>query len=107
MPLNPGTKLGPYVVDAALGAGGMGEVYRAKDARLDRTVAIKVLPSANAGDPEFRARFEREARAARRRAGKVIVSGTNPEGVAPHLERIPSGWEIRRMYWRPHYGAPH
>jgi serine/threonine-protein kinase len=51
-----------YVILAAIGAGGMGEVYRARDTRLDRIVAIKVLPAALAGDPEFRARFEREAR---------------------------------------------
>ena len=60
--LNPGTKLGPYEVISALGAGGMGEVYRARDTRLDRTVAIKVLPAALAADPQFRERFDREAR---------------------------------------------
>lgn len=62
MPLTPGTRLGPYEIVAALGAGGMGEVYRARDTRLDRTVAIKVLPAAIAGDPQFRERFEREGR---------------------------------------------
>jgi Tol biopolymer transport system component/predicted Ser/Thr protein kinase len=62
MSLAAGTRLGPYEILAPLGAGGMGEVYRARDTRLDRTVAIKVLPAASAGDPEFRARFEREAR---------------------------------------------
>ncbi|MGC1385647.1 MAG: protein kinase [Candidatus Acidiferrales bacterium] len=62
MPLNPGTKLGPYEIVAQLGAGGMGEVYRARDTRLDRTVAIKVLPAAVANDPERLARFEGEAR---------------------------------------------
>jgi eukaryotic-like serine/threonine-protein kinase len=63
MPLGPGSKLGPYEVVAPLGAGGMGEVYRARDTRLDRTVAIKVLPPDLAQDPERRQRFEREARA--------------------------------------------
>ena len=63
MPLVPGVRLGPYEIVAAIGAGGMGEVYRARDTRLDRTVAIKVLPSQFAGDPAFRARFDREARA--------------------------------------------
>ena len=63
MSLNPGTKLGPYEILAPLGAGGMGEVYKAKDTRLDRTVAIKVLPSHVASNPEVRQRFEREARA--------------------------------------------
>ena len=63
MPLQPGSRLGPYDVVALIGAGGMGEVYRARDTRLDRTVAIKVLPSKVASDPDSRARFEREARA--------------------------------------------
>lgn len=62
MPLTPGTRLGPYEIVAPLGAGGMGEVYRARDPRLDRIVAIKVLPDAFGGDPERLARFEREAR---------------------------------------------
>src|SRR5256885_10505422 len=60
MPLPAGTRLGPYEIVALRGAGGMGEVYRARDTRLDRTVAIKILPSA---DPELKARFEREAKA--------------------------------------------
>jgi eukaryotic-like serine/threonine-protein kinase len=61
--LTPGTRLGPYEVITALGAGGMGEVYKARDTRLDRSVAIKVLAPDIAGDPDLRARFEREARA--------------------------------------------
>jgi Tol biopolymer transport system component len=64
MPLAPGTRLGPYEIAEALGAGGMGEVYRARDTRLDRIVAVKVLPGGTAGDPQFRDRFVREARAA-------------------------------------------
>jgi len=63
MPLSAGTRLGPYEILSALGAGGMGEVYRARDTRLDRTVAIKVLPESFAADPLFRERFDREARA--------------------------------------------
>jgi serine/threonine protein kinase len=59
----PGTQLGPYSVLAPLGAGGMGEVYRARDTRLDRIVAVKVLPAVLRDDPEFQKRFEREARA--------------------------------------------
>ncbi|HEV2349036.1 MAG TPA: protein kinase [Terriglobia bacterium] len=61
--LNPGTKLGPYEIVAPLGAGGMGEVYRARDTRLDRNVAIKVLPAQVTYDAERRERFEREAKA--------------------------------------------
>ena len=62
MPLTPGTKLGPYEIVAPLGAGGMGEVYRARDTRLDRTVAIKILPEEFAVDPERVRRFEQESR---------------------------------------------
>jgi serine/threonine protein kinase/dipeptidyl aminopeptidase/acylaminoacyl peptidase len=64
MPLITGSRLGPYEVVSVIGAGGMGEVYRARDTRLGRDVAIKVLPSAFAADPERLARFEQEARAA-------------------------------------------
>ena len=62
MALIPGTRLGPYDILSALGAGGMGEVYKARDTRLDRTVAVKVLPADLAADPDRRARFEREVR---------------------------------------------
>ncbi len=63
MPLSPGSRLGPYEVLSPLGAGGMGEVYRARDSRLGREVAIKVLPEDSAADPERLRRFELEARA--------------------------------------------
>jgi eukaryotic-like serine/threonine-protein kinase len=62
MALTSGTKLGPYEIQSPLGAGGMGEVYRANDTRLDRIVAIKILPHHLAGNSEFKQRFEREAR---------------------------------------------
>ena len=70
MTLSSGTKLGPYEIVALLGAGGMGEVYRARDVKLDREVAIKALPAAFASDPERVARFEREA--------KVLASLNHP-----------------------------
>ena len=70
MPLALGTKLGPYEILAPIGAGGMGEVYRARDTKLDREVAIKILPEAWAQDPERLARFEREA--------KVLASLNHP-----------------------------
>src|ERR1700722_9473593 len=63
MALTAGTKLGPYEILAPLGAGGMGEVYRARDTRLERDVAVKVLPSALSSDPNLRQRLEREAKA--------------------------------------------
>lgn len=63
MGLTSGTKLGPYEIQSALGAGGMGEVYRARDTRLERTVAIKILPAHLSSSTELKARFEREARA--------------------------------------------
>ena len=62
MPLERGTRLGPYEIEAVLGAGGMGEVYRARDTKLGREVAIKILPRLFINDPDRLARFEREAR---------------------------------------------
>ena len=70
MPLTPGTTLGPYQVTAKIGEGGMGEVYRARDTKLDRDVALKVLPQAFTDDPDRLARFEREA--------KVLASLNHP-----------------------------
>ena len=64
MSLTRGSRLGPYEILAPLGQGGMGEVYRATDTRLGRTVAVKVLPAALSADPERRQRLEREARIA-------------------------------------------
>ena len=76
MSFSPGHRLGPYEVGALVGAGGMGEVYQAVDARLGRTVAIKVLPPAVAADPDRRARFEREAR--------TVGALSHPNVVAVH-----------------------
>ncbi len=61
MALTPGTRLGPYSVTAKIGEGGMGEVYQARDTKLDRDVALKVLPEAFTSDPDRLARFQREA----------------------------------------------
>jgi eukaryotic-like serine/threonine-protein kinase len=63
MSLTSGAKLGPYEIQSPLGAGGMGEVYRARDTRLDRTVAVKILPDHLSDNPEAKVRFDREARA--------------------------------------------
>jgi len=87
MALEPGSRLGPYEIESALGAGGMGEVYRARDPRLDRTVAIKTLPVAVAGDPERVARFGREARllASLDHPNIARIHGLEDAGGAPHL----------------------
>src|SRR6266568_4111406 len=63
MSLQPSTRLGPYEIISSIGAGGMGEVYRARDTRLDRIVAVKVLPEHLSSNPQLHERFEREARA--------------------------------------------
>ncbi len=63
MPLSVGTTLGPYEILRLLGSGGMGQVYRARDSRLARDVAVKIVPEDVAGDPDRIQRFEREARA--------------------------------------------
>jgi serine/threonine protein kinase len=74
--LGRGTRLGPYEIESVLGAGGMGEVYRARDTLLKRDVAIKVLPLAFAGDPERIARFQREA--------EVLATLNHPNIAAIH-----------------------
>src|SRR6476646_11595863 len=76
MPLSVGDRLGSYEIVAPIGAGGMGEVYKARDTKLDREVAIKVLPAALAQDPERLARFEREA--------KVLASLNHPNIATIH-----------------------
>ncbi len=99
MPLQPGTTLGPYEVTAKIGEGGMGEVYRARDTKLDRDVALKVLPQAFTDDPDRLARFEREA--------KVLASLNHPniaqiygveEGVSQSLPGSGDfiGWKLGR-----------
>ncbi len=93
MALGPGTRVGPYEIQSAIGAGGMGEVYRARDTRLQRDVAIKVLPDHFAADPERLARFEREA--------QILASLNHPHIAAIYgLEEAPpdvgTGFPARR-----------
>ena len=76
MALTSGMRIGPYEITGALGAGGMGEVYRARDTRLKRGVALKILPEAFASDPERLARFQREA--------EVLASLNHPNIAAIH-----------------------
>ena len=76
MPLADGAQLGPYEVLARLGAGGMGEVYRARDTKLGREVALKILAPALAGDPQYMARFQREA--------QVLASLNHPHIATVH-----------------------
>jgi serine/threonine protein kinase len=73
MTLSPGTRLGPYEVLAPLGAGGMGEVWRGRDTRLERNVAIKVLPAEFSENAQFKLRFEREAIRRFARADRIAV----------------------------------
>ena len=98
MPLSPGTRLGPYEIVAPLGAGGMGEVWRARDSRLGREVAVKVLPPEFAADPERLKRFEREARATAALSHPNILAvhdvGTH-EGVPYLVEELLEGESLR------------
>jgi Tol biopolymer transport system component len=95
MTLSAGTKLGPYEILAPIGAGGMGEVYRARDERLKREVAVKVLPAELAADPERRTRFEREARAASALSHPNILTifdiGTDNDTVYIAMELVEGG----------------
>ena len=90
MSLTPGTRLGPYEILAAIGAGGMGEVYKARDTRLDRTVAVKVLSPAIAAAPDARQRFEREARAISQ-LSHPHVCALYDVGQAPHPDPAAGG----------------
>jgi len=87
MALTPGTKLGPYEIESPLGAGGMGEVYRARDTRLGRDVAVKILPESFAGDSERLRRFEQEARAvaALNHPNILAIHDIGEQGGAPYI----------------------
>jgi eukaryotic-like serine/threonine-protein kinase len=98
MVLTAGTRLGPYEVLAPIGAGGMGEVYRARDTKLDRDIAIKVIPPALAQDPDRLARFEREA--------KVLASLNHPNiaqiyGVEERALVMELVAGSQRDFWQP------
>ncbi len=98
MLLSSGTRLGPYEILSPLGAGGMGEVYRARDTRLNRDVALKVLPSEVAGDPSRRQRFEMEARAvaALNHPNIVAVYDVGSEnGIAYFVSELVDGESLR------------
>ncbi len=93
MPLTPGTRIGPYEITGTLGAGGMGEVYRATDTRLQRSVAIKILPDSFAADPGRRQRFEREAHVIASLSHPHIctlhdVGSAQPRGAAQPVEYL-------------------
>src|SRR5258706_10451319 len=98
MSLSPGSRLGPYEIVSPLGAGGMGEVYRARDTRLGREVAVKVLASAIASDPDHLRRFEQEARAASALSDSHIVSifdvGEH-EGIHYFASELVEGGDLR------------
>ena len=100
MALTSGTKLGPYEIQSPLGAGGMGEVYRARNTRLGRDVAIKTLPAAFARDPERRARFETEAKAiaalSRPNVLAIHAIGTEGDTVFAVMELV-EGQTLREM----------
>ena len=110
MSLSPGKRLGAYEIVALVGAGGMGEVYRARDTRLDRTVAIKVLAATLAADPQLRERFDREARAISSLnhphictlydVGTSTAASTSSSWSTSKARRSPTGWP-RRSGARP------
>src|SRR5215831_5845955 len=99
MLLSAGARLGPYEILSLLGAGGMGEVYRARDTRLDRNVAIKVLPERLSGDPKALERFEREAKAVAALSHPNILAlhdfGT-ADGVAYAVTELLAGDSLRQ-----------
>jgi serine/threonine protein kinase len=91
MMVTPGTRLGAYEIIMPLGAGGMSEVYKALDTRLDRTIAIKVLSAPLGSDPQFRERFDREAHASR-----SSIIRTSAHGTLIVLQRVATDASRRR-----------
>src|SRR5215831_18793654 len=102
MALAPGTKLGPYEIVAPIGAGGMGEVYRARDTRLDRDVALKTLPAEVAGDAARQHLFEKEARAlaALNHPNIVYVFDVGTEGGVSYIvSELVDGDSLRKSHF--------
>ena len=100
MPLSPGDRLGPYEIVAAIGVGGMGEVYRARDTRLARDVAVKILPETFARDPDRMRRFEQEARAvaALNHPNVLSVFDTGTQDGVPYLvSELLEGENLREL----------
>src|ERR1700693_372550 len=98
MALSPGTHLGPYEILAPIGAGGMGEVYKARDRKLDRDVAVKVLPQSVAADPDTLARFERGAKAVAALSHPTILAihdFGNQDGIAYAVTELLEGETLR------------
>ena len=95
VPITPGTRIGVYEILGSLGAGGMGEVYRARDTKLERNVALKVLPPAFTADVDRMARFRREARllASLNHPHVGTIYGFEDGGHIPAL--VPSWWTVR------------
>jgi serine/threonine protein kinase len=85
--MNAGTRLGPYEIVAPVGAGGMGEVFKARDIRLDRTVAIKILPALLTSEPGSRQRLEREARAI-----AALQHPTSAPSMTSDMRPEPTSW---------------
>ena|SRR5690348_5364219 len=109
MAFTSGAKLGPYVIESPLGAGGMGEVYRARDSRLEREVAIKILPADVNRDTSLRQRLEREAKAISRLSHRPIRAAHRPMGGYAHSGHRGSrkavfvtGWPVDSVFCRKH-----
>jgi serine/threonine protein kinase len=91
-----GTRLGPYEILSALGAGGMGEVYRARDTRLDRNIAIKILPEAFAADTEWIARFQREAKTLASFRGLSVEEAADMLHVS--ADTVKRDWRLAKLW---------
>ena len=96
MALSSGTKLGPYDIESLIGGGGQGEVYRARDTRLDRDVAIKVLPPESAFDPERRARFEVKPKLSRLFPILIFWRSSTPAFMTDTYTSLPNCFTARR-----------